>query len=67
MRPIKEKEIVRDEIVNLNIDGLDVEELEQRLELAVTAPHLLGWGCNCYCIDPDPDCTVLTVVCRSDR
>lgn len=66
---MKKKEIVTDEIASLNVDGLDVEELDQRLELAVTAPHLLGWGCNCYCIDPD--CAVDVVcrndVCRSDR
>ena len=36
---------MRDEIASLNVDDLDVEELEQRLELAVAAPHLLGWGC----------------------
>ena len=33
----------KDEITSLNIANLDVDELERRLELAITSPHLLDW------------------------
>jgi len=39
-----------DEILNLNIDDLDIEELERRIELAMATPMLSEpCGCNAPC------------------
>lgn len=35
---------IQPEIENLNLDEIDVEELEKRLELAVATTS--GWGCE---------------------
>jgi len=35
------------EIESLNIDQLDVEELEQRIELSAGVPTEMGWVCSC--------------------
>lgn len=35
------------EIQSLNLDQLDVEDLEHRLELATALPVELSWGCDC--------------------
>lgn len=61
-----------DEITSLNIDNLDVDELERRLELALTGPHLLSWcgidicGCDgtlCGCDSFD----ICVALCKADR
>lgn len=40
-----------EELLSLNIDDLDVEELEQRLEMAAAAAACDCWvnGCTGYC------------------
>lgn len=40
------------EIESLNVDQLDVEELEQRIELSTGVPTEMGWTCDC-----DGNCT----------
>ena len=49
------------EIESLNVDGLDVEELERRIELASAVPTELAWTCSSDCPD---DC--LCCLCVSD-
>jgi hypothetical protein len=49
---------IQPEIENLNLEEIDVEELEKRLELAVATTS--GWGCNnkdcnTFKISQDPD------------
>ena len=39
---------IQPEIENLNLDEIDVEELEKRLELAVAPVKELGGGCFVY-------------------
>lgn len=34
------------EIESLNVDELDIEELEHRIELASTSPDPFGWICG---------------------
>ena len=42
-----------DELLTLNVDDLDIEELSQRLELAVDAGcDCWGNGCSSYCNPP---------------
>ena len=53
-----------DEMVSLNVDDLDVEELEHRLELAITAPHLLGWICHTHI---EVGCAIHGCGCNADR
>lgn len=36
-----------DEMESLNIEGLDVEELERRIEMAAALPSAMGWICSC--------------------
>ena len=43
------------EIVSLNLEDLDVQELEQRLELAIGMPITDAWVCNKNC-DVKCDC-----------
>ena len=40
----EETKKIQPEIENLNLDEIDVEELEKRLELAVATAA--GWGCT---------------------
>jgi len=52
------------EIESLNVDQLDVEELEQRIELATGVPTEMGWVCDC-----DGNCTLCqhcTTLCTCD-
>lgn len=35
------------EIEVLNADGLDVEELEKRIEMSAAVPAQMGWTCDC--------------------
>jgi len=42
------------EIESLNVDQLDVEELEQRIELSAGVPTEMGWTCSC-----DSECNSL--------
>ncbi|HEX7119826.1 MAG TPA: hypothetical protein VF212_13630 [Longimicrobiales bacterium] len=51
-----------DEVVHLNVDDLEIEELEQRLELASVSPAaeicIVDGGCDtfdCGTFDTDPD------------
>lgn len=37
------------EIESLNADELDIEELEQRIELAPASPDPFGWICGVDC------------------
>jgi len=50
------------EMVSFNLDCLDVEELEQRLELQADAPaespcDCWSNGCETYCTKPAPTAT----------
>lgn len=36
-----------DEVESLNIEDLDVEELERRIEMAAALPSPMGWICSC--------------------
>lgn len=36
-----------DEVESLNIEDLDVEELERRIEMAAALPSAMGWICSC--------------------
>ncbi|HEY9229674.1 MAG TPA: hypothetical protein VIP11_23695 [Gemmatimonadaceae bacterium] len=43
-----------EELSSLNVDDLDVEELEQRLEMAAALDDCDCWvnGCTGYCVKP---------------
>jgi len=49
------------EMQSLNVDGLDVGELERRIELASAVPSELAWTCSSDC----DDCC-LCCLCESD-
>ena len=38
--------VTSSEIESLNVDELDIEELEHRIELASTSPDPFGWICG---------------------
>lgn len=57
---------MHDEITSLNVDDLDVEELEHRLELAVVAPLLFDW-CNVNIPCGVDVCGVRGCGCNADR
>lgn len=50
------------EVESLNVDGLDVEELERRIELASAVPTELAWTCSSDCGD-DCACCLCETYC----
>lgn len=48
------------EIESLNADELDIEELEQRIELAPASPDPFGWICGVDC--PNLTCGVNDII-----
>jgi hypothetical protein len=48
------------EMASFNVDDLDVEELEQRLEQAASSCDCWSNGCGTYCNTPPPAPTPTT-------
>ena len=54
------------EIESLNIEDLDVQELERRLELAAGLPLDMGWTCDCDNHTCSPDCGCNNYTCTDN-